>query len=65
MKPGSTPCAALLAMAAVLTAGAAPAAAFNPQPDPPGITGIADSATHGVQGSDHRQAHMVIRDAVN
>jgi hypothetical protein len=52
-------------MAAVLTAGAAPAAAFNPQPDPPGIAGTTDSATRGLQGSDHRQAHMVIRDAVN
>jgi hypothetical protein len=59
MKPGSTSRAALLAMAAVLTAGAAPAAAFNPQPDPPRI---AESAT---QGADHWQAHMVIRDAVN
>ncbi|HEX5923628.1 MAG TPA: hypothetical protein VFY45_07330 [Baekduia sp.] len=55
----------MLATAAVLTAGAAPAAAFNPQPDPPGIPSITDSATHGLQGSDHRQAHMVIRDPVN
>jgi hypothetical protein len=52
-------------MVFVLTAGAAPSAAFNPQPDPPGIAGIADSATQGLQGSDHRQAHVVIRDAVN
>jgi hypothetical protein len=65
MKSGSTSRAALLAIAAVLTVGAAPAAAFNPQPDPPGITGITDSATHSLQDSDHRQAHLVIRDAVN
>jgi hypothetical protein len=65
MKPGSTSRAALLAIAAVLTVGATPAAAFNPQPDPPGITGITDSATRGLQDSDLRQAHLVIRDAVN
>lgn len=65
MKPGPASRAALLATAAVLTAGAAPAAAFNPQPDPPGIPSITDSATHGLPGSDHRQAHMVIRDPVN
>lgn len=65
MKPGSTSRAALLAIAAALTAGAAPAVAFNPQPDPPGITAITDSGTPGLQDSDRRQAHMVIRDAVN
>jgi hypothetical protein len=58
----------LLAIAAVLTVGAGPAAAFNPQPDPPGrtaITALTDSATRGLQNSDHQQAHMVLRDAVN
>ena len=65
MTRGSASRAALLAIAAVLTVGAAPAAAFNPQPDPPGITGITDSAARGLQDSDLRQAHMVIRDAVN
>jgi hypothetical protein len=65
MTRGSTSRAASHAIAAVLAAGAAPAAAFNPQPDPPGITGITDSATRDLQDSDHRQVHVVIRDAVN
>jgi hypothetical protein len=54
----------LLAIAAVLVVGAAPAAAFNPQPDPPGSAHPERLSTNAADSVDPH-ARVVIRGEVN
>ena len=55
----------LLAIAAVLLVDAAPAAAFNPQPDPPGRAALQASGTRAVADSEGPHARVLIRGEVN
>jgi hypothetical protein len=54
----------LLAIAAVLLVGAAPVAAFNPQPDPPGSAHPERLSTNAADSVDPH-AHVLIRGEVN
>jgi hypothetical protein len=57
----------LLATAAVLVVGAAPAAAFNPQPDPPGSAHPEHLVTNSAAVTDSVDPHVraLIRGEVN
>jgi hypothetical protein len=59
MSARSTSRPILLAIAALLVVGAAPAAAFNPQPDPPRVAHLDRPITDSVV------PHVLIRGEVN
>lgn len=55
----------LLAIAAVLVVGASPAAAFNPQPDPPGSAALQASGKGAATDSEDPHVRVLIRGEVN
>jgi hypothetical protein len=65
MSARSTSRPILLAIAAVLVVGAAPAAAFNPQPDPPRSAHLERPVTNSAAVTDSVDPHVLIRGEVN